>query len=387
MTIINRILKNVFKESNSLSFLYKERLKETGLKNYHVAKLLGIDRKSLKPIIEGTAKQVDMIKLIKISEFLNINLNEMLSSFFKDMEKDEISELEKVRKVSFVLKHFDLLKLKEIGFISKIDDIDYIENRLCTFFSLSNIYEYDRELNAVLYSKTKKSYTNPMVTFWVKSAYSYFNELDNPNEYNRDLLIEIIPKLRLYTQDIKKGLIKIAKALFNAGVTVIFQKHLPNTQVRGATFLINGKPCIVLTDLNKNYATIWFALVHELHHVLYDLDVIESASYHLTGELDLFLIEDRANEFARELLFSKAKMKNIKPFIHNHFLVQEYAKEVKVHPCIIYAFFQYDTDNYWGAFKKFFPDVNEITKNLNVGLWEEESIVKSVSKIKEIFSN
>jgi len=63
--------------------------------------------------------------------------------------------------------------------------------------------------------------------------------------------------------------------LFNIGITIVFQPSLPKTQIRGATFLINDKPCIVITDFNKNYATIWFALIHELHHVLFDLETID----------------------------------------------------------------------------------------------------------------
>lgn len=387
-SIIKQLLDRVFEDSDSLKELYTKKLDESGLKNSNVANLLGIERKSLNPIIDGSSKQADLIKVLKIGEFIGLEVSELLSSFFNGRSKEEIAELEKARKASYLVQNFNLPKLKEVGFIDQLDNLEYIDHRICTFFGLNSIYEYEQKLNTVLYSRTNNPYNNKMIDFWVKSAYGYFHKLDNPNEYNRELLKDIISKIRPYSRNEEKGLLIVAQALFNAGVTVIFQKHLSKTQIRGATLVVNKKPCIVITDLNKNYATLWFALVHELHHVLYDLETIEGTSYHLTGEPDLFLIEEGANNFARELLFSRDKMNYIKPFIHNPMVVEKYANEVQIHPSIIYSFYQYDMKqqgkNYWKAFRRFFPDINKAVSKLNVRLWESESIESSIDSIKEV---
>lgn len=387
-TILKQLLDGAFEDSESLKDLYAKKLESSGLKNYNISNLLNIERKSLGPIIEGTSKQADIIKVLKIGEFLGLDINELLSNFFKNRSKEEISELQKARKASFLVKTFNLPKLKEVGFLDHVDDVDYIENRICKFFNLDSIFDYDNASSNVLFSRTKNPYNNKMIDFWIRSSYGYFEKLKNPNEFNRDLLKDIISKIRPYSRNEEKGLLIVAQALFNAGVTVIFQKHLSKTQIRGATLFVNEKPCIVLTDLNKSYATIWFALLHELHHVLYDLETIKDTTFHLTGEPDLFLIEEGANNFARELLFSKDKMNYIKPFIHNPMLVKEYASEVQVHPCIIYSFYQYDMlkegKNYWKAFRKFFPDVDKTVSKLNVGLWESESIESSIEMIKKV---
>jgi len=199
----------------------------------------------------------------------------------------------------------------------------------------------------------------------------------------------IIPKIRPYTRNVKQGLFTVIKALYNAGVTVIFQKHLSKTQIRGATIIVNEKPCIVITDLRKNYATIWFALVHELHHVLYDLNIVRDTAFHLTGEPDLFLIEERANEFAQEILFPKEKLRYIAPMIHNELVVRQYAEQNGVHPSIIYSFYQHEMEkqgkNFYGAFQDQFPDISMISERLNINLWSEESIQHSVEKIKTTF--
>jgi HTH-type transcriptional regulator/antitoxin HigA len=89
-----------------------------------------------------------------------------------------------------------------------------------------------------------------MKDFWIKSSYKYFELIDNPNDYSRQNLVELIPKIKPYTQNVETGLLTVFQALFNIGITVVFQPSLPKTQIRGATFLIKNKPCIVITDFN-----------------------------------------------------------------------------------------------------------------------------------------
>lgn len=386
---ISDILTHAFTDDVDVKQMYADKLETTGLKNSQVAKLLNIDRNSLGPIIDGTAKQPSVVNLLKVGEFLGVDMTTMLSSLLRKKSSKEMKELENARKAAFIAANFDLPRLKEVGFLKRIDDVENVERRICDFFSLKNIFAYENIQASILFSRTKNPYDNPMIDFWMKASYGYFEQLQNKNPYDRDLLKSIIPKIRPYTRDPEKGLLTVIKALYNAGVTVIFQKHLSKTQIRGATIMVNEKPCVAITDLNQNYATIWFALLHELHHVLYDLDMIRDTVFHLTGEGDLFLVEDKANDFARDILFSNEKLKYIAPMIHNPLVVSQYAEQVGVHPSIIYSFYQYKMSkkgkNYYGAFKEYFPDISKLSQTLNINLWSEESIDESVAKIKETF--
>src|SRR5699024_688613 len=157
------------------------------------------------------------------------------------------------------------------------------------------------------------------------------------------------------------------------------------------TFVVNGKPCIVITDWNKNYATIWFALIHELHHVLFDLEIIETTKFHLTGEPDLFLLqEEKANEFAGEYLLSTDRMRYIEKLINNPLIVERFAKENQIHPCIVYSQYQWRQSesgkNYWGYFKEHFPDVTSATKDLNIANWDVATIKESAEKLKQLLT-
>ncbi|TDG35579.1 ImmA/IrrE family metallo-endopeptidase [Pedobacter changchengzhani] len=390
--MVTKILSQSFNyKGPTLEELLIEKLENSGLNKTQFEKLAGIERKSLDAIINKTSKQTDINKLIKLGEFLEISLENLLIIHYNERSAEELKELQDSMDITFINKFFDLKALLTLGFIKKTDDIDNLKNRISKFFGLNSIYEYDVELNEALYSRTKKSFSDKMKDFWIKSSYKYFETIDNPNEYNRNSLIDLIPKIKPYTKNIEKGLMTVFQALYNIGVTVIFQPSLPKTQIRGATFIINKKPCVVITDLNKNYATIWFALIHELHHVLYDLDIIEKTTYHLSGEPDLFLIqEDRANEFAGEYLLSKEKMRYIEKLIHNKLIVEKFANECQIHPSIIYSQFQWRQaeigNDYWGAFKDRFPKMSNLTKNLNIANWDIEEIKETANRIKELLT-
>lgn len=390
--MIDDILNRSFRyDGPSLEELFKEKLEISGLTKTQFEKLSGMERRSLDAILDKTSKQTDIIKLLKLAEFIELDFIELLVVHFIDRPVDEIKELQSSMDITFINKYFDLKTLISLGFIDKNDSLEKLKERICKFFDINSIYEYDRELNEAFYSRTKTSFSDKMKDFWIKSSYKYFELIGNPNDYERQNLIELIPKIKPYTQHVETGLFTVIQALYNIGVTVVFQPSLPKTQIRGATFLINSKPCIVITDFNKNYATIWFALIHELHHVLFDLETIEKTSYHLTGEPDLFLIqEDKANEFASEYLLSSEKMRFIEKMIHNKFMVDKFANECQIHPCIIYSQYQWRQskigNDYWAAFKEHFPNIKDVTNKLNVSNWDVESIKETAVKIRELLT-
>lgn len=389
--MISEILKKSFDANLNFDELLKSKLKSTGLSKTHFERLSGIQRKSLDAILKKSSKQTDIVNLLKLGEFLELSLEELLILHFKDRPTEEIKELQNSMDITYINKNFDLKTLASLDFIKIDDSVEDLTKRICEFFEIDSIYDYEQELNDALYSRTKRTLSDKMKDFWTKSSYKYFELIDNPNEYSRERLIDLIPKIKPYTQNVEKGLLTIFQALFNVGVTVVFQPSLPKTQIRGATFFINNKPCVVITDFNKNYATIWFALIHELNHVLFDLDTIENTKFHLSGEPDLFLLqEDKANEFASEYLLSSEKMRYIEKLINNPLVVRRFAKECQVHPCIIYSQYQWRQselgNNYWGLFKEHFPDVTLATKNLNISNWDVKSLRLAAEKIRELLT-
>lgn len=387
---INKLLESIFsEESINVKDVFEQKLLEYNISKTKALKLLNIDKDVFEEIINGTAKQPNLIHVVKIAEFINYDVNKFIKIVLKNQSIDNIASIENARKATFIVKNFDVKTLTKLGFFDSKDNTDELVNKVLSFFGYKSIKEFEEQLDEPLYSRTKKNFSDKMKDFWIKSAYQTFRVINNPNEYNRERLKELIVKIKPYSQDVKDGLFTVCKALYNIGVTVIFQNYLSTTQIRGATFVINNKPCVVITDFNKKYPTLWFTLLHELHHVLFDYDLIETNSFHLTGDNDLFLIEEKADSFAREFFFSEDKFHFIKRYVNNPYMVSKFAKENEIHESIVYSFFAWYQDklygkNYHAAYKEFYPDYSHAIKKLNPITWDNESIAVASEKIKSV---
>ena len=263
-------------KADSIKTIFEARLAQHGITQNQAEKLLNMQKRSLEGILDGSAKRVDVVNLLKLGQFLGLKTDHLFKLFLSDLPADMIGEIEDAKKKAYILSNFDIKNLAKANFLESKTDFDEIEKRVVKFFGLNSIFDYSVAQTIPAFSKTRKSESTLMREFWVRSAYTHFESLKSPAVYDRKKLVELISKIRPYTMNVASGLRTVAQALYNIGVTVIYQPSLPTTQVRGATFIIDGKPCIALTDLNKRYSTLWFALLHELHHVLYDFDEIQS---------------------------------------------------------------------------------------------------------------
>lgn len=386
---IAQLLNTIFSEDVvDIKIVFERKLSEYNLSKTKALRLLNIDKDVFEDIVSGSAKQPNLIHVVKIAEFLGYDIHEFTRIVLSNQSVENLASIENARKATFLVKNFDVKKLTDLGFFEKSIGIDKLIEKILTYFGYDSILEFEKQLDEPLYSKVKRLHSEKMKDFWIKSAYQTFKIIDNPNEYNRNRLKELIVKIKPYSQDVSDGLLTVCQALYNIGVTVIFQKYLPTTQVRGATIAVNNKPCIVITDYNKVYPTLWFTLVHELSHVLFDFETIEKTTFHLSDDSDLFLIEEKANSFARSFFMDEDKFHYIKHHINNTYIVNRFAKEIEIHPSLVYSFYAWYQDklymkNYHGTFKKLFPDYIDAIKKLNPIAWDEASLRQAGNKIKK----
>ncbi|MCM5663044.1 ImmA/IrrE family metallo-endopeptidase [Galbibacter mesophilus] len=393
---ISNLLQESFRTKDFINprEVFEKKIEELNISENQAFNLIGLDKNSVNPILDGSIKHPNLFNVLKISDFLNINLKDLIVFLIANQQSDKIKKLETSNDFQFIEKNFDIDRLSKVGLINSKSDSSEIKKNLLDFFGFESIREYEdyaSKLNMILYSSTKRNFADKMRYFSISSAYMIFERISNPNSYNRNNLKEIVPKIKPYTQDIEKGLLTVCQALYSIGVTVCFQRQLTTSQFRGATFAVNRKPCIVLTDLNQNYATIWYALLHELYHVLFDFESILSQGYHLTGEPDLLLINEKnADDFAQEFFFDSNLLRFIKPHINNELMVNQIAKKNNIHKCFVYRAFQIDmyynhNKNYWKAYRQHFPEIDETVKRLSPLVWETDSIPQKAKIIKEIF--
>lgn len=364
----------------TLQEAFEVELNRSGLTRTQVERLLKIERRTLIAILEGKGKTHDVTQVLKVGAFCGLDISQTMAMYVSILPKEKIGEIHQSVDLARLNSLFELKSLKAIGFVDSDKDLATITSRVKQFFGISSLSEYDSLVHNTLFSKTKrKSRSEKMLDFWTTSSIRYFESINNPHPYDRKLLLGLIPKIKAQSQNVESGLLNVARALFAAGVTVVFQQKIPNTNIKGATFLLDESPCIVLTDHGRSYPRLWFSLIHELHHVLYDLDSIRDWTFHLTGEPNIQLLqEEKADRFAHDMLCSDEKLDTLGLLIHNPSIVAQKARKWGVHPSIVYASFQFREaqrgENFWGAFRKQFPDFDLAVKNFNASIWKASSI-------------
>lgn len=386
------IISEVFDNSKvkllgDISRAFNQRLADLSLTKNQVCNALDMDKKTLDPILDGSAKQVDIFSLIKIGEFLGLPSIVDAVQLLVDSSPGKVEELIKIKKANYIISHFDLDLLKKAQFFTgSINDFQAIEERLMKFFGLESIYDYSKKFG-IAFKKSSRSRNDKMLEMWAGCAHYQFEMINNPNPYNAEKFKDLVTRIKPFSRDAKHGMLKVCRALYQVGVTVIVQPHLTTTQVHGATFIINGKPCIVLTDLNKRYSTLWFALMHEIFHCLFDFEAIEAVTYHISGAPELLLErEAKADLFARNYFLTEEKLMYIRPFIKNPTMVSQYAEKYGIHESMIYDFHCWNVQaqgkSEWGFYQKYLPSIADTLKLININPLTYERIEDSIITVK-----
>lgn len=303
---------------------------------------LGLSENRLKKYLAGDA-DINMGHAVRIMELFDLSENELIAAYNNDMDNSDIDQYNKTKEISYVYRHFDIQTLKKIGILKKSRIEEYAQ-QLCDFFGFNSIYEYDSiELGMSLFSKSYKQVSankeKKMVEFWLKCSCRSFLKISNPFEYDRELLIEFLKRISQYTADVVHGLEKIVLILFRLGVTVLIHEYVPNTTSFGVSMIVNGKPCIVITDMNKQYHKLWLNLLHELYHILYDWDMLEKVNYHISDKNnpELIFSEERADDFSYNALINPAIQNELHKIIPMRFKVHSLASSLSIDPSIIYG--------------------------------------------------
>lgn len=394
---IDLYLDNILnQDKQSLQELFDQKISELNIAKTSAFKIMDVQPLTMKGILEGSQKQVDVLNLVKLSNFLQIPLEQIIALFVESVEKTfPILKNVTANEVNFIKENFDLAALKKAGLIDSLSDFDHIKKRIMGRLGLKSIFEYKRPTIDIAFSAgTFKPETNLTRAFWISSALSNLGEINNPNTFDRDALLKLFPSISWYSTKIEDGLLEVSKLLFKIGITVIYQQPLQSLKIRGATFSHSGKPAIILSNYTGFYATLWFALIHELYHVLFDWNEIKANRYHITDDTNEQLsVQERereADNFAREFLFSKDKMNFIKRYLNDFEYVKNYAITNHIDPSIIYVFNAFDTQSTnrsaWARAKKYSPSIEKCKKPLN---WHwndsreiDEAIPSLISYIK-----
>src|SRR5690606_20280759 len=132
------------------------KLEEYGITRTKALKLLSIDKDVFEDIINGTAKQPNLIHIVKVAEFLEVDVDSFIQMVLKNQNAENIASIDRARKVRFLMKNFDVKALTKEGFFENVDDVDALVDRALHYFGYDSIRQFEDELLTPLYSKSKR---------------------------------------------------------------------------------------------------------------------------------------------------------------------------------------------------------------------------------------
>lgn len=378
-------------DKQTLQELFDKKLRELDMALTAACKIVEIQPRTLKNILNGSQKLIDVTNLAKLANFLQLPKDQVLTLYLESVEENFPTDTISADKITFIKQNFNLAVLRKAGLIENITDYAHIEKRLTARLGLKSIFEYRKPTADVAFSSGKFRAENDLTrAYWINAATVAFTEIDNPHAFSRDELIKLFPTMRWYTTNVEQGLVDVVRQLYKIGITVIFQDSLLTLQLRGATFAVKGKPCIVLTNFVGFYPTVWFALIHELYHVLFDWEEIKANKYHLSDdsneELSVQEREKEADQFARGYLLSEEKTEQIRRFINDQQYVASFAEEQHVHPSFAYVFTARTVNNpsAWSRARMHSPttDVDRAVNLIDMTCHGEETVEEKIRKVK-----
>ena len=391
---IDNVLNSALKD-DSLKELFEGKLAQLKISTTSALEILGMSSRTLKGILDGSQKTFDHTALIKIANLLQEPREKIVKLYFDSLEeKHPTTSTTTPEKINFIKENFPLAILKKDKFIDNITDFNHIEQRICSRLGLKSIFEYRKpEMDIAFSSGNMFKPQNELTrSFWIAAAKAYLEEISNPYEYNSEALSDYFPKIRWQSTDEEHGFLNVIRQLYKLGVTVIYQPPLHTLQLRGATFSVNEKPCIGVTNYVGFYSTLWFALTHEMLHVIFDWEEIKSSSYsyHLSDDnnpnLSIKEKEAETNKYARHYLFSNDKALKIKPFLNDISYVREFAKDNHIHESLIYAFNAFDIGNKdrmaWARARRYDGKIKECIKLVDFP-WNDSKSIDEFSKLKK----
>ncbi|MCY6958894.1 ImmA/IrrE family metallo-endopeptidase [Clostridium brassicae] len=287
--------------------IIKEYLEEKNINEEELSKILGVSKLYISELLSGKNKLTEDIAVnlekvlpeIPASYWLNLEnkYREYLANECdkNNLEKFNLEEIAKKFKFKEVFKglNWDLLKqaneMLKILKLNSFDDFNDVYSNLQVDF-----FEDGGEKEAI--------------AIWLnlcKEEAELQTEDINGIEYSHEKLQQKLGLFKniAYNTNLNSTLISCRKLCNQLGIYFVELEAISNSKVRGALLTYNDHPAIFISRRFKSHDHVWFAIAHELGHLLKHYNINEVLIS--LEEEQINNKEMEANEFAREFFISK----------------------------------------------------------------------------------
>lgn len=117
-----RVIRNLgnkdIDQQRSIRDLLNDYSVEHNLSILALSKILDIDRKTIKAIMDGSMTDYKINHVLKIMNLFDLDSKDFMQLYTSNMSQEEVEQVEKTKKIAFLLNNFDLEGLKKCNIIS-----------------------------------------------------------------------------------------------------------------------------------------------------------------------------------------------------------------------------------------------------------------------------
>jgi HTH-type transcriptional regulator / antitoxin HigA len=332
--------------------IIKEYLEELGMSQKECAMRLGISEKHFSNILNGKNRLTEDIAIKFEKIFHNVPASYWLNY---ESKYREYLKREEINNTDFNVKELEELD-KRFKFSSVFAGLDWDlkkqANEMLKLLRISNFNQFNDVYSNLNVDFMEDGGEKESIAIWLNLAREEV-EIQNRDlsnkRYDRTDLIKSLDKFKkiALNNDYINSLQSVRKLLNRLGIYLVFCDAVVNSKVRGALTTYKKNPAIYLSGRFKTHDHVWFALMHEIGHLIKHYEPnIQIVTLESELELDTSTIspkEDEANAFARDFFIDRTayiQFTELEKF--NQVSIEEFARSQNILPGLVVARLQHD---------------------------------------------
>lgn len=334
-------------------YYVKDYIDEQGITQEELSKRLQTTPKYISDLVNGRINLTDEM-VLKLSIVFGTSTKLWLNLNQKFIEKKlEIEKRIRIDQECELAKKLDYKFWVELGLVKATRITAEKVQELQRYFKVSSLSVLSQRDFLVQYRTSVSEVTDVNVinaNAWVQTAINLGTQIE-AGPFDKKKLLEAIPEIRsMIVQNPKDFYPRLRELFASCGVALVLLPNLKNCGVNGAVkWLGKDKVVLALNDRRKYADTFWFALFHELGHVLQQrikvLLVSEIKKAGLETDDLIQRLEAEADAFSQNTLIPKAEYDEFVMMCSSGFTaetIRSFAARINVLPGIVVGRLQHD---------------------------------------------
>lgn len=324
--------------------IIKEYLEEYKITQKDLSKRIDMSEKHISNVINGNSRVTEefALKLEKV-------IHDVPASYWLNYEakyREYLARQEELSKIDA----WDLDKLsKRFRFKEVFKDLNMtlVEQavEMLKLLKISDYSNFEKVYGELAVEFMEDGGESEAIAIWLNMC---CEEIEIQNKdieqqvFNENELSKNLPKFKLlaHNKNTNSSINSCRKLCNKLGIYLVFCENITNSKVRGALTTYKDNPAIYLSGRFKSHSHTWFALMHEIGHLMLHYDKSHTL---VSIEEKVNDKEEEANNFARDFF--------INPEEYNEFTsigiitsdsIREFAKKQDVLPEFVVSRLQHD---------------------------------------------